>query len=97
MKDMELAMTARQHITGAVAVLVLTLGAALVTPPRIALTNPQALYAVAVYKSLVGDADAAREFVQRAVAAKRAAQPSPKSTTRNTPAQTNCPLKQARS
>ena len=86
-------MTARQHITGAVAALIFTLGATVVTPPRISLTNPQALYAVAVYKSLVGDADAAREFLQRAVSAKRAAQPAQKNSTCNTPARTVPPAR----
>ena len=90
-------MTARQHITGAVAALIVTLGATFVTPPRISLTNPQALYAVAVYKSLVGDADSAREFLQRAVVAKRATHPAQKDTTCKTPTQTTPPAKQARS
>ena len=49
-----------------IAGLVISLALALLPPPKITVQNPKLLYAVAMYKTAVGDTDSALRLVERA-------------------------------
>ena len=68
-------MTARITTLAAVAV---TVAATLLPPPRITVESPRVLYAIAMYKTAVGDTAAALRLVRRAEAAQNAGRSSSK-------------------
>ncbi|MGI9103707.1 MAG: hypothetical protein ACR2IF_14810 [Terriglobales bacterium] len=58
--------------------LTLALGMMLLPPPRVTVNNPKILYALAMYKTAVGDTGAALRLMQRAEASKtNASHPEP--------------------
>jgi hypothetical protein len=70
-------MTARITTLAAVAV---TAAATLLPPPRITVESPRVLYAIAMYKTAIGDTSAALKLVRRAEASQNAAKNTTKST-----------------
>ncbi len=51
--------------------LIISMAVALVPPPTITVSNPQLLFAAALYKTAVGDTDSALRLVQRAEQARQ--------------------------